>query len=642
MSVIRVLPENISNRIAAGEVIERPASVVKELVENSLDAGATSIRVTIEGAGSKLIGVTDDGRGMDADDALLCLEAHATSKISSEKDIHEIITYGFRGEAMPSIASVSRFSLRTRLHDEPAGAEVTVRGGTFVSSGPTGCAPGTEITVRDIFFNTPARKKFMRTKSTEEKHIQEALYLMALPHPEVAFELSFDGRQAFSSPAHKSLLPRINTFFGADFANNMLEVDHEANGIRVSGFIARHGFTRNSRREQRTFVNGRSVESQAIFRGLRDGYGGMVEKGRFPPALIFISLDPVLVDVNVHPAKKEVRFRSDWHVSGVVAEAVRKAVSTSETPTVNIAPEVSLSSMLDGARVSYTRREEHPEFSFRDECDNDEVVTPVMAEEPGTTWMPMPSVRRSVSPLAGPGRNPDDGEIEPDEPSITDKDDDIPVTPSAPLPRQTTTSVDGITVSDLNGKTGEFKVLGALDDTYIMISSRAGLLIVDQHAAHERVMFEKILKESKENSSALSQQLLIPITLELSRSEISFLEKNVKYLNKLGYELDFFGGNTAIVNGVPHLFSQGNVGGALRDIISDLSETGRTGTIDLESVARSACKAAVKAHDNLTEQEIRNLLGQMSECIMPFCCPHGRPTVICISTRELEKRFSRR
>ena len=466
---------------------------------------------------------------------------------------------------------------------------------------------------------------------------------MALPHPEVAFELIFDGRQAFSSPAHKSLLPRINTFFGADFANNMLEVDHEANGIKVSGFIARHGFTRNSRREQRTFVNGRSVESQAIFRGLRDGYGGMVEKGRFPPALIFISLDPVLVDVNVHPAKKEVRFRSDWHVSGVIAEAVRKAVSTSETPTVNIAPEVSLSSMLDGASVAYTRREEHPEFSFKDESDCDEVVTPVMPEKPDTTWMPMPSIRRTSSPLGGSAPVREEEDADPQESILPEEDEAVTVTPAAPpLPRQTTASVDGITVSDLSGKSGEFQVLGALDDTYIMISSRAGLLIVDQHAAHERVMFEKILRESKENASALSQQLLIPITLELSRSEISFLEKNVEYLNKLGYELDFFGGNTAIVNGVPHLFSQGNVGGALRDIISDLSETGRTGSIDLETVARSACKAAVKAHDNLTEQEIRNLLGQMSECIMPFCCPHGRPTVICISTRELEKRFSRR
>ncbi len=625
MSLIRVLPEQISNRIAAGEVIERPASVVKELVENSLDAGASSIRVTIEGAGSKLIAIVDNGSGMDADDALLCLEAHATSKIAGEKDIHEIITYGFRGEAMPSIASVSRFSLRTRRHEDAAGTEVTVRGGSFVSSGPVGCAPGTEILVRDIFFNTPARKKFMRTKATEEKHIQEALYLMALPHPEVSFELTFDGRQAFTSPAHKDLRPRITSFFGSDYADNMLEIDFEDNGVKVSGYIARHGFTRNTRREQRTFVNGRGVESQAIFRGLRDGYGGMVEKGRFPPALLFINLDPILVDVNVHPAKKEVRFRSDWQISHTIAEAIRLALSATEAPTVNIAPEISLRSMLDGAEVDYQRRVIHPDLLLPDDSVEDEVITPIMPEQEDTTWMPLP----------GPGEKPVFRKPEPEvRPQV------VPAKPE--LPQQVRSSPDGISVTTLNGKDGNIKILGALDDTYILVGCPVGLLIVDQHAAHERILFEKILNESRRNEKTLSQQLLIPITLELSRAEIAFLEKNIEIFNKLGYELDLFGGNTAIVNGVPHVFTQGNVGGALQDIISDLSETGRTGAVDLESMARSACHAAVKAHDNLTDQEIKNLLSQMSECEMPFCCPHGRPTVICVSTRELERRFSRR
>jgi DNA mismatch repair protein MutL len=626
MSVIRVLPEQISNRIAAGEVIERPASVVKELVENALDAEASSIKVSIESAGSKLIAVVDNGRGMDGDDALLCLEAHATSKIAGEKDIHEIITYGFRGEAMPSIASVSRFSLRTRRHEDPSGTEVTVRGGAFVSSGPAGCAPGTEIMVRDIFFNTPARKKFMRAKATEEKHIQEALYLMALPNPEVSFELSFDGRQAFSSPAHNSLQPRITSFFGSDYADNMLEINHEDNGIKVSGYIARHGFTRNTRREQRTFVNNRGVESPAIFRGLRDGYGGMVEKGRYPPALLFVNLDPILVDVNVHPAKKEVRFRSDWQISHTIAEAIRRALSTTEAPTVNIAPEVSLRSMLDGAEISYQRREIHPELTFPDESVVDDVITPIMPEKDDTTWLPLSETTEDVpAQTTEPATRPESIQVSKPE-----------------LPPQVRSSADGISVSTLSGKDGGIRILGALDDTYIMVGSPAGLLIVDQHAAHERILFEKLLEESRENSTAMSQQLLIPITLELSRAETAFLEKNLATFNKLGYELDFFGGNTAIVNGVPHVFSQGNVGGALQDIISDLAETGRTGTVDLETAARSACRAAVKAHDNLTDQEIKNLLTQMSECTMPFCCPHGRPTVICISIRELERRFSRR
>ncbi|MDD2524637.1 MAG: DNA mismatch repair endonuclease MutL, partial [Endomicrobiaceae bacterium] len=326
MGKIRVLPEHVCNRIAAGEVIERPASVVKELVENALDAGALTVRVNIEKSGTKLIAVSDDGSGMDPDDALQCLEPHATSKIFTEKDILEISTFGFRGEAVPSIASIARFTIRTRQKESLEGTEVTSIGGKVVSAAPAGCAPGTEMIVKDLFFNTPARKKFLRSGPTEDSHIQESLMMLSLSNPHVSFELVMDGRKAFSSPASDTLLPRIRSFFGQEMEKGLMPLKYSASDIKVSGYIARHGFTRTSRREQRIFINGRPVEALPVYQGIRDGYGSLVEKGRFPPVLLFLRVDPLMIDVNVHPAKRDIRFKNPQLVSSVVSEAVRSTL----------------------------------------------------------------------------------------------------------------------------------------------------------------------------------------------------------------------------------------------------------------------------------------------------------------------------
>ena len=291
MSSIRILPENISNKIAAGEVIERPASVVKELVENSIDASAKNIFVNIENSGKKLIAVVDDGTGMDSDDALLCLEAHATSKILKEEDINNIVTMGFRGEALPSIASISRFRLRTRKQNMVEGTEVIVHGGRFITENPVGCAPGTEIRVSDIFFNTPARKKFLKSAVTEEKHIHEALCLLALANPEVAFELKMDGRTLISTPADKDILPRLGVFLGSCVVSSMIPVDFENSGIKVSGYVSVPGFVRNNRREQRVFINGRAIKTNIAFSAIRDAYDTMIMKGTYPVITLYVNLD---------------------------------------------------------------------------------------------------------------------------------------------------------------------------------------------------------------------------------------------------------------------------------------------------------------------------------------------------------------
>ena len=600
MGSIRILPDSISNRIAAGEVIERPASVVKELVENSLDAGADKITVQIENSGTKLISVTDNGRGMDPDDAILCLEPHATSKISHAEDINRIYTLGFRGEALPSIASVSRLRLRTRRKNDIEGTEVCVEGGKFAESVPVGCAPGTEINVRDLFFNTPARKKFLHSKGTEERHIQETLWSLALGFPATAFELSMDGRIIFSSPSDKNLLSRIQTFFGKEMPDNLIPVENSGSNLKIGGYMARHGFTKNSRREQRILVNHRPVESAALYAGIREGYGSLANDGRFPPVFLFLEMDPGLVDVNVHPAKREVRFREGRLVTSFISESIRDALRNSQAPTISVSSDLQFRSILAGAGISYAPKKQVQDTGMFDEK----------------------SSRPVLKNIQFPPRR---------------EEDNIPSEPDVqPPPAENGAEPDG------HSAVSELRILAFLDETYILASSKNGLVIIDQHAAHERVMFEKILNRAGKKET-ISQKLLIPITVELSRSEVLFLGKYGSHFSKLGFEFESFGANTVIVNSIPAELPQENLKGLFSDILSILMEEGRvSGKIDEASIARSACKHSVKAHDRISFEEAKSLLRQLSGCELPFSCPHGRPVIINISYRELEKRFGRR
>lgn len=598
MGCIKILPDAISNRIAAGEVIERPASVVKELVENSIDANAGKITVQVENAGTKLISVTDNGRGMDSDDALLCLEPHATSKISSAEDINRIYTLGFRGEALPSIASVSRLRLRTRRHEDIEGYEVFIEGGKFAETNPVGCAPGTEVNVRDLFFNTPARRKFLHSRSTEERHIQETLWGLALGHPSISFELIIEGKIVFSSPGGKSLLPRIQTFFGKELLENLIPADASGPHYKISGFIARHGFTKNSRREQRVFVNSRPVESPAVFAGIREGYGSLSNDGRYPPVFIFIEMDPALVDVNVHPAKREVRFRESREATSFISSSIRDALRNSQVPTISVSRDLPLRSILAGADISYT-----PKKILQDSIGD---------------------LGKMIEPdIKLPGR----------------------ASPSDVLPHDTgteTSSTAEEAVKQDFESVSELKILAFLDRTYILASSANGLVIIDQHAAHERVMFEKIL-DSTGKSRSLSQKLLIPSTIELSRSEVMFLEKHRKYFLNLGFEIESFGANTIIINSIPDGLQQDNLKGLFSDMLADLMDGGKSNVrIDEAAIARTACRNSVKANDLMSFEEAKSLLRQLSKCELPFSCPHGRPVVINISFKELEKRFGRR
>ena len=638
MSKIRVMPEQLSNRIAAGEVIERPASVVKELVENAIDAGAKRIRIEIERAGSRLICVSDDGSGMDADDALLCLEPHGTSKLFTEKEIDHITTLGFRGEALPSIASVSRFSVTTRTADAVEGVCVKVEGGKFLGTTPAAGAIGTTMLVRDLFYNTPARRKFLRSPATESHHIEEMVIAMALPRWEIGFELRLDGRLAFNSPGSATPAARIREFFGKQFAENMWPVDHQENNMHITGFIAAPGFTRNTRHEQRTFVNRRPIEAPAIYRGLKDGYATLTDAGRYAPAILFIDMPPEDVDVNVHPAKREVRFKYDYAVSRAVTAAVNNALKRSREcpagqlrePALPITGQVPLSSLLETMQVNYTPKEvEQGEFELHPTIRSTETVKP----------QPEPEVKQSV-PAETP-RNvlqtvPELPEPElPDEPEVSDV-------------QETEETPDMDFSERFNFKAAPYtggwptEILGVLDNTYILAAGPQGLIMIDQHAAHERIMFEKILDQARKGAAA--QALLLPQMVELPRSLMGLVLKYRPVFEKLGFDVEPMGNTSLMVNALPlNLKVSRPLTEVFPDMLQELLENSENKIpVDGAYIARAACRSAIKAHEKLPPEGAAELLRQLGECRQGTLCPHGRPTLININYNEIEKRFGRR
>ncbi|MDD6338074.1 MAG: DNA mismatch repair endonuclease MutL [Lentisphaeria bacterium] len=642
MSKIKQLSDEVCNKIAAGEVVERPASIVKELVENSLDAGAQKITVTIEDGGRRSICVADDGEGMDADDALLCLDPHSTSKISSEADIFDISSFGFRGEAMPSIAAVTKMTIRTRRRETPEGVEVFIAGGRAVSEKPAGCPPGTEVTARELFFNVPARKGFLRTVATEERHIVDILTNIALAHHDVAFVLKADGRILLSTPSAPSILPRIREFFGREYAEALLPFSRIDRGITVNGFIARRGFTRNSRSEQRIFVNARPVESTPVYRAIKEACGPMLERGRFQPALIFLTMPPGSVDVNVHPTKREVRFRNEFDVVAAVRTAVSSALRSNDA----VIP-VTMEGVSDPAETSARL---FPDFSpdMQNTSPPADPKTPSagapaaglvtsvesLLESARVGYRVIGSVVRAPFPHARP-----DGFAPPPE-----KDTPLPLPDdktasgnlSEPAPDFRLVAEDA-PVTDFGG--AGLRLLGVLENSYIVAAIPGGLVLIDQHAAHERVLFERILNGV---DGTLSQKLLMPITIELSPGDMAYVSRNLREFENVGFEIEPFGRNTIKLNAIPAALGQENVGGFFHDMLARIAELGAGQRLATDLLARAACKAAVKAHDKLSLQEAAALIEQMSHCALPYSCPHGRPTMLNISIPEIERRFGRK
>ena len=659
MSKITVLPEELSNRIAAGEVVERPASVVKELFENAVDAGATVVTVEIERAGSRLIRITDNGSGMDESDALLCFSPHATSKIKSAEDIERITTLGFRGEALPSIASVSKLTLKTRTAEKPEGIAIELEGGKVISQSPTGMAPGTVFAVRDLFFNVPARKKFLRSPATEEAHIQEMVIALALGFPHVSVTLKFDGKVALQAVGEKNPAARAAGLFGKSFAGKMLNVDHSEESIHITGLIAMPGFTRTSRREQRTFVNGRAVESMALYRGIRDGYGTLADFGRFPPTILNIELDAFEYDINVHPTKREVRFKREYLVSRAVSNALRNALQQTPAPEIQLPTDKRLARpevLIDASSISYTPAVETPSIPGLGVKQHHDIFLEKTVEPPQkavsdppqaiahaaedsavkvTTPSPQPATENQpLEPVSLPQGAVE--EVPQTATYFTDRDSETVI------PLKVQVSRPPLAQELANGENMHYA--GIIFGTFVMLEDVANenLYLIDFHAAHERVLYEELLEKSQGGSVVPSQQLLLPPAIELSRTAAGFINKNEKLFNQLGFDASLLSSNTVLLNAVPaNLAKCEDWEQVLSDIVAMALEGEKTTRDSLETIARAACHSAVKANDPLNETTAKALIKQLSKCQRPDVCPHGRPTVLKMTKTELSRRFGR-
>jgi|DewCreStandDraft_5_1066085.scaffolds.fasta_scaffold00003_545 DNA mismatch repair protein MutL len=689
MNRIRLLPETLANQIAAGEVIERPASVVKELIENALDADARRIVVEIQAGGRSLIRVSDDGIGMSRDDALLCLERHATSKIRSLEDLMAIRTLGFRGEALPSIASVSRLTLTTRERDsdQPEGTQVLVTGGRIVDVRAAGTAPGTTVEVRQLFFNVPARRKFLRSDETEAAHVQHCVLLAALAWPEVAFTFIKDGRTLWQLPAvpcgpdpqtrRAALRERLRALYGTGEA--LLEVEFAAPLderpsaspaevvsspepsalLRVWGFIGAPGVSRATRADQHLFVNRRPVESRTLNHALLEGYHTALMKGRYPVCCLFLELDPAAVDVNIHPAKREVKFHREWAVRHAVTQAVRQTLlafhsapgravgqattSGVSTPSLPVKREESALPGLKTDPQTPTpsqSAEAGPgvgSFGFDVAMPGATSTTrmaPARASapaQPGAT-VAVPSVF-SPAPVSGPGAG-----AEPSAPSST------VVTPPRPERVAPGGSPAGPDLQPVPLLEVPLRFLGVLGRLYVLFESDRGLVLMDQHAAHERVLFEEMLDRLEREGQAPSQKLLLPEAVELPARDAAFLREQLGVLNRLGVGLSEFGTRTFLLDALPPFVKVPDPRRFLLDLVDELRVSGQELNVlrlGEPVVAKTVCRHAVKARDPLEEPELRNLLESLRRCRMPYTCPHGRPTLIELSYRELERKFGR-
>lgn len=652
-SRIRVLPENLTNQIAAGEVVERPASVIKELLENALDAGARRIRVETELGGRRLMLVEDDGAGMPREDAEIAFERHATSKITSLDDLHNIGTLGFRGEALASIGSVAKVALLTKSVDEKSATRLTVEGGVR-SEAKDGSRPhGTTVEVRDLFFNTPARRKFLRSPATENYHITSIVTHYALANHKVAFTLTNNGREVIRASTAADLRERAFQIFGPDVVESLLPVSGGRELVaEVTGFVSAPRERRSSRDGQYFFVNGRYVKDRIISNGLSEGYRSVLPQGVYPVALLFIDVPKEEVDVNVHPAKTEVRFRRALAVREAVADAVNASlrqagIGVGRTGTPNADPVgdrgVSGTEQLSRAASADTsgadaRRKDAPVLA-QQEFDLHEQPTENSAE----------SLREAgAAPPAS--ESPGFGEVsaravEPDQEAPADANR-IPATEealrSAPPPFDSALSIArSIEIGEID-KT-KIRPVGQLHDSFIIAVDEHGLLLIDQHVAHERILFE-IFRQRERDSRRESQNLLIPETIDLSPAQAVAFDEISGDLEKAGFEVSRLSGGTIAVKSIPADLPAEVVPNLVKDLLEtfDSENRGRAGAAMRDDIAASmACRAAVKINTRLTPEKMSWMTEKLLETTSPTTCPHGRPVVLRLSMRDIERKFHR-
>lgn len=615
---IHVLEDQVANRIAAGEVIERPASVVKELVENALDSGADQIEVEVQKGGRSLVRVTDNGCGMSADDALLCLERHATSKLKNSEDLFTINSYGFRGEALPSIASVSKFRILTREKDSIEGTEVIVDGGKLKDVRSAGAAVGTMVEVRSLFFHTPGRRKFLRAETTEWSHIEQYLRTVALVRPHVGFKILKDSQVPLNWLKVKTTKERLKQIFGEGWIEETIPVEAEEAGLSLHGVVGRPGVARGTRSDQYFFVNGRPVVSRALQHGVLEGYQGSLVKGRFPIAVLFVELDPARVDVNVHPAKREVRFRDGKALQTLLGISVKEALLEA-----GIEPELE-----EDAETAFpvTDSRAFPSDLVSREGDSSE----------DSSSFTVPHVRPEQGSFQGLGGKPllsnlvslagDDEEQTEDLPGIPDQVDADEAAGMAPHP----------------SPNHDLRVLGTMLGHYLVAENEKGIVMIDRKAAHERILFERMMAAAHDETP-LSQQLLLPASIELAPAQADLVRRHLEMFQSLGIGVDCLSGNSFMVDALPPAVDSSEVEDFFREVVNELDETGTASSqkLDTESIARAVTMRAVRVSDAGDPREQQRLLIDLHNCDLPYTCPRGRPTMILISERELARKFGK-
>lgn len=651
-SKIRVLKDHTINKIAAGEVIENPASVVKELVENAIDAEAKEICVEIKGGGRQLIRVSDDGCGMSPDDALLCFERHATSKIRDVEDIHTIMTMGFRGEAIPSIASISKFMLITcpqpdnfaTLKNNNSGTMVIVDGGKIISCSPAIRTPGTTIEVKSLFFNVPVRRKFLKSPSFDANEILKTLSLIALGYPNVKFLLINDGKSMLSTsledgkPFKDLLNSRVENVLGYDYLQNTIPIFRESNGMSIQGLIGLPNFTRHNRTGQFLFINNRGVFSPLVAYAVKDGYGSSLQSGRHPVYILHLSIEGSLVDVNVHPQKREVRLRQEQQLKDLVIKGIEDALQNNpyqfqqNTQTPTISP-VFARALASPEPISLPKSDD---WIFQPKSFRSPIDRPASSPHlPSPMHLP-PNPHGSSTSIPLPQPSYFSSKPAPHLSSTLSAQLDLTI-PKANTPPRVIATIPNYILLD-TASDNDFFSKAPLKSS----SASRGLLLIDQKAAHSRIIFEKLIQSQQNNAS--SQFLLIPLTLELSSFDIEALKESMENLNSMGFHIREFGSNTYLVDAIPQPFADSDLKLLMSDILNELKEIhGEKFLQDDKNkkIAAAATRSAVSQHKRLSNDEAQSIINQLCQCQLPYQCPQGKPTFIQLSPEELAKHFQK-
>ena len=599
---VRVLDQNTANQIAAGEVVEKPASVVKELIENSLDAGANNIEVTIYEGGTEYIRVVDNGSGMSKANANLSVLRHATSKIRNAEDLQSIHSLGFRGEALPSIASVAKFELITRLHDEEFATAITINGGTDTECIATGGNVGTAITVRDLFFNVPARRKFLRTVNTEGRYINEIISKIALSRPDVHFRLLNNDKEVINTPGNGNLVDTIASIYGKNVANDLIALKYEDNGIGVSGYIGKPTMLKGTRQWQTIFVNGRTINNRMIGKALDHAYRSQIPKGGFPFAVLDITVDTANIDINVHPQKSEIKFGDEGAVYRVVYHALSDALTKPLLGSVDMGKSVT----------------EHS-----DNTDNSAMYTKRPFSGGGNNYQ-----ANQQQIWKTPERIAENNGIEFSAAQRTDENMNLSHTDN------------NIAIKDVDNGVDNIWPLGQIDRVFIVAQSETALYLIDQHAAHERVMYDKLVNS---HQNIPTQQFLIPLYLDATPQEVSSIEEYRKEFMQLGVDVEPSGETILRVSSLPADIKNDEAEEFIREILTLLSENKKINPADLreEVLHYAACHSAIRAGEVLNIRQMRALILELLNTEHPFTCPHGRPCMVEITSEELYKMFKR-